>query len=251
MTVELITGKSGSLHVDSDDIGAYNAYTMGTGCYVLYGCECTMKNSNTAHIAPGELLVEGRFVRISDTGEDVTIGNGTQGNNQNNLICVHYTRSSSDIESMPLEVVSGTPTTGIAKDPTIPNTSILAGDPDVLHPLYRISTTGITVGTPVLLFDDFTSFSDFRDSVSRRTTITKSATVNVPSLGAATAKIDTGLPPSRMPTIAGWECGSWELTMYRCKLIEVSGQMQAHLSFYNPLGKQLSNSVTLFINCLP
>ena len=38
MTVELITGQGSTDHIGSEDIGEYQAYTFGTGCYVLNVC---------------------------------------------------------------------------------------------------------------------------------------------------------------------------------------------------------------------
>lgn len=152
MTIELITGKALSPHVDSADDGAYHARTMGAGTYVLHGCACTMADANTAHIAPGELLVEGRHVRIMGTGEDVTVENGTQGQKRHDLLVVRYELGEEDVETAVLAVVKGVPTsTGEPNDPSCATGSILAGDPLAEHPLYRVPLDGVSVGTPVPL----------------------------------------------------------------------------------------------------
>lgn len=80
---ELITGRGGTDHVDSEDLGAFNAVTLGDGTYILSGCSMTMKTATTLHIAAGELLMQGRHVRIRGAGEDVDVAVGTTGYNRN------------------------------------------------------------------------------------------------------------------------------------------------------------------------
>ena len=96
MTVALITGQGSTAHIGSEDIGEYQAYTFGTGCYVLNGCECTVVDSNTVRIAKGMMLIEGRHVRVKGS-EDLKIQSGSTGLKRNDLIVVHYTRDSNRI----------------------------------------------------------------------------------------------------------------------------------------------------------
>ena len=152
MTVELITGQGGTDHINSEDIGAYQAYTFGPGCYVLNGCECTVVDANTVRIAKGELLIEGRHVRVKGS-EDIAIRSGASGKNRNDLIVVKYQKDQDNIEDSPLAVVPGTATDGTASDPAYVKGSILDGGVSAEHPLYRIPVKGLTVGTPVLLMD--------------------------------------------------------------------------------------------------
>ena len=152
MTVELITGQGGTDHIGSEDIGEYQAYTFGTGCYVLNGCECTVVDSNTVRIAKGMMLIEGRHVRVKGS-EDLKIQSGSTGLKRNDLIVVHYTRDSNRIEDAPLAVIPGTATEGAATDPSYVQGSVLAEDSAADFPLYRIPIDGLAVGEPVLLMD--------------------------------------------------------------------------------------------------
>ena len=152
MTVELITGQGSTDHIGSEDIGEYQAYTFGTGCYVLNGCECTVVDSNTVRIAKGMMLIEGRHVRVKG-GEDLKIQSGSTGLKRNDLIVVHYTRDSNRIEDAPLAVIPGTATEGAATDPSYVQGSVLAEDSAADFPLYRIPIDGLAVGDPVLLMD--------------------------------------------------------------------------------------------------
>ena len=152
MTVELITGQGSTDHIGSEDIGEYQAYTFGTGCYVLNGCECTVVDSNTVRIAKGMMLIEGRHVRVKGS-EDLKIQSGSTGLKRNDLIVVHYTRDSNRIEDAPLAVIPGTATEGAASDPSYVQGSVLAEDSAADFPLYRIPIDGLAVGEPVLLMD--------------------------------------------------------------------------------------------------
>ena len=86
------------------------------------------------------------------------------------------------------------------------------------------------------------------DSVSQRTTVTKTATINVSPQSSSTASINTGIPRNKLPIISGWEQGSWELSVHRVKLVEKEGQMQAQISLYNPLSKSMTSNITVFID---
>lgn len=165
MTVELITGQGSTDHINSEDIGAYQAYTFGTGCYVLNGCECTVVDSNTVRISKGELLIEGRHVRVKGS-EDIAIRSGASGKNRNDLIVVKYQKDQDNIEDSPLAVVPGTATDGTASDPAYVKGSILDGGVSAEHPLYRIPVKGLTVGTPVLLMDRQEPFVGHKHSAS-------------------------------------------------------------------------------------
>lgn len=113
-----------------------------------------MVDANTAHIAPGELLVEGRHVRVMGTGEDVTVENGTQGQKRHDLLVVRYELGEEDVETVSLAVVKGVPTSvGKPNDPSCATGSILSGDPLAEHPLYRVPLDGVSVGSPVPLFE--------------------------------------------------------------------------------------------------
>lgn len=168
MAVELITGRGSTNHVGSEDVGAYQAYTFGTGTYVLHGCEASVIDSNTIRISEGEMLVNGRHVRVKGS-EDITIQSGMPGKNRNDLLVVSYKKSTvtievknengdiveveSDVEDSPIVAIVGTPVEGTASDPSYIVGSILSGDPAAQFPMYRVPISGLTVGEPVLLME--------------------------------------------------------------------------------------------------
>lgn len=169
MSLEIITGKTGEPHIDSEDIGAYNAYTIGKDSYLLNGLDMTITNVNTLHVGTGEVLFQGRHVRIKGNGEDVAIANGTTGYKRNDILCLKYQKfpQNSDIESISLELVKGTPTTGTPADPAITTGSILNGDTVVYLKLARIVVNGLTPAAPVKLLGTVKSLADTAQTVAQ------------------------------------------------------------------------------------
>ena len=170
--MELVTGHSGSDHVDSTDAGAMHAGIVGTGTYVLGTggrLVATMQSANVVRIADGDLMMQGRHATIeSGAYDELTIQNGTQAQKRNDLVVAHYERKTSApyTESLDLRVIKGTPTSGEPSDPEYQEGDILAGDAVVEAPLYRIPLDGITPGEPVPLFDVLLPMADLWDSVS-------------------------------------------------------------------------------------
>lgn len=155
MAIELITGRAGRAHVDSSDVRAFNAYVNASGRYVLHGGGATMESANDLHILPAEILVDGAHVRITGTGEEVTLENGASSYDRIDIVALHYTSVGSDdsrVESVALEVIKGTPvdTGGSAQDPDmpVPGASILDGSSEVYVPYVRVKITGLVPGDP-------------------------------------------------------------------------------------------------------
>lgn len=162
---ELITGRGGTDHVDSEDFGAFNAVTLGDGTYILSGCSMAMKTATTLHIAAGELLMQGRHVRIKGAGEDIDVAVGTTGYNRNDIVALHY-KQEGGIESVSVEVVAGTPTTGAASDPELGGGSILNGDSEAYAAIARVPIAGLAPSEPVVLVGGLKSNSQLAESVS-------------------------------------------------------------------------------------
>ena len=152
MTIELKTGKKGELHISSEDDRLLHCRSFGTDAYVLSGCAVTMMSANKAHIAEGELMVQGGYVRITGGGEDVDIANGVAGQKRNTIIALTYTRDSNGIEAMSFAAVDGTSTAGTPSDPIVTTNDINAGASSSMWKFARIQLDGLTVGTPQVLF---------------------------------------------------------------------------------------------------
>lgn len=170
MTTTLITGKGGTPHITSGDMGAMQAGVIGNGSYLLQGADgkfpaVTMQDANHALIPVLNLVVEGRYARVTEA-ETATIESGVSGRNRNDLVCLKYTRNGQNIETAAIAVLKGTPKTGTAADPTVPSGSIHSASGTVWIPIARIPISGITPGTPVMLIKQLPPMSKLWDSVT-------------------------------------------------------------------------------------
>lgn len=166
---ELVTGHAGKAHATAEQAAGLNAGILGLDDYVLNvhdKFEITVVSANKVTIGTGELVMQGRHVS-QGTPEDLIVTNGSQGQKRNDLIVCRYAKGSQSVESAKLVVVRGTPTTGTPTDPAVNTTSPLDGGTTYDMPLYRIPLDGITIGTPVPLFNVLRPMSDVWDSLTQ------------------------------------------------------------------------------------
>ena len=171
MTTTLITGKGGTPHITSGDMGAMQAGIIGNGSYLLQGSDgtfptVTMQDANHVLIPVLNLVVEGRYARVTEA-ETATIESGMSGQNRNDLVCLKYTRNNQNIETAAIAVLKGTPNTGTAADPTVPSGSIHSASGTAWIPIARIPISGITPGTPVMLIKQLPPMSKLWDSATQ------------------------------------------------------------------------------------
>ena len=167
--VELVTGHANKAHATAEQAAGLNAGILGLDDYVLDvhdKLKITVVSANKVTIGTGELVMQGRHVS-QGTPEDLIVTNGSQGQKRNDLIVCRYAKGSQSVESAKLVVVRGTPTTGTPTDPAVNTTSPLDGGTTYDMPLYRIPLDGITIGTPVALFNVLKPMSDVWDSLTR------------------------------------------------------------------------------------
>lgn len=176
MTVELVTGRAGTPHISSGDDRAYHAYTAGAGRYVLHGGGAEVESANNVHLDPAEILVDGAFVRITGSGEDVALDNGASSYDRVDVIALHYTREGDGdeaVESMVLSVVKGTPvdTGGDAQAPSMPASgSILDGVTETYVPYYSVKIVGLTPQTPELVMEEYVGLPGLLEALAGGTT---------------------------------------------------------------------------------
>lgn len=166
--VELVTGHANKAHATAEQAAGLNAGILGLDDYVLDvhdKFKITVVSANKVTIGTGELVMQGRHVS-QGTPEDLIVTNGSQDQKRNDLIVCRYAKGSQNIESAKLVVVRGTPTTGTPTDPAVNTTSPLDGGTTYDMPLYRIPLDGITIGTPVALFNVLKPMSDVWDSLT-------------------------------------------------------------------------------------
>lgn len=173
MSTELVTAHAGKNHVDASDIGALYAGALGGGRYSLdvgEGLAVSMTDANTLHIGTGGFIFDGRWVRVTDGGEDVKIANGSQGAYRKDLVTYTYTRdpSSGNIEEGKWGVAQGTAASkeSDAKVPEIEEGDILDGALTATCAVAEVDLAGLTP-TAKLLLPSVASLKTFGDSVSR------------------------------------------------------------------------------------
>mgnify|MGYP003269580879 FL=1 len=158
MAFEIVDGMTGTKHISSDDLSALNIATIGKAdCVLEYGdnFKLTMASANNATLGTGVGMVGGkRFWNQAATS--LTVQSGTQGQKRNDLVVARYAKTSAGIESITPVVIKGTPSTGTAADPATTSNDLK---------LWRIPLNGISVGTPVALFDPVASLKSVGESV--------------------------------------------------------------------------------------
>ena len=146
----LMDGYAGGPHITEAQLGLAHQATFGPDDYVLEGgreSEAQVLTNNSIRIFDAVYCIQGRRDVIPASGDtDVTIDNGTQGMNRNDIIVRRYKKDEvSEEESTEYAVIKGTPSSGEAVDPSVTTGDIRSGA--VLHEmkLYRVKLTGLNI----------------------------------------------------------------------------------------------------------
>ena len=146
----LMDGYAGGPHITEAQLGLAHQATFGPDDYVLEGgreSEAQVLTNNSIRIFDAVYCIQGRRDVIPASGyTDVTIDNGTQGMNRNDIIVRRYKKDEvSEEESTEYAVIKGTPSSGEAVDPSVTTGNIRSGA--VLHEmkLYRVKLTGLNI----------------------------------------------------------------------------------------------------------
>ena len=158
ITTTLMDSYAGGPHITETQIGLANQATFGPDDYVLGGgreSEAQVLTNNSIRIFDAVYCIQGRRDVIPASGyTDVTIANGTQGMNRNDIIVRRYKKDeSSEIESTEYAVIKGTPNAGEALDPEVTIGDIRTGA--TLHEmkLYRVKIKGLNITAVEPLFN--------------------------------------------------------------------------------------------------
>lgn len=150
--MNIITGYTGEPHITSAQDRDANQGSYGTGSYILdVGAKmaASIESVNEIRIADGALCHQGCLGNI-DTGmyESVAISNGSQGMKRSDLIVCRYEKDSeTNVESLSLVVIEGTPDASSPSDPSYNSGDIQQGDSPVDMPLYRVNINGVNISS--------------------------------------------------------------------------------------------------------
>ena len=172
MPAEIVTGYAGEPHVTAAQDGRRNVGTFGPGRYVLdtgQKLAITVESANSVTVGTGDGIMDGRHVTV-EVPTSLSVESGTQGVSRNDLVCMRYEADpSTGVETAELVVLKGTPASGTASDPSYNAGSILEGATTVDWPLWRLPLAGVTVGTPVKLFDEVSPLAVLAELLSSHT----------------------------------------------------------------------------------
>ena len=175
----LMDGYAGGPHITEKQTGLANQATIGEKDYVLEGgqnAKAQVLTNNSIRIFDAVYSIQGRRdVIAANDYTDVTIANGSQGMNRNDIIVRRYRKnSSSEIESTEYAVIKGTPSTGAATDPSVTVGDIRTGA--VLHEmkLYRVRLEGLNIVAVDQLFTVLPSMATMQEDMTPSTETLKS-----------------------------------------------------------------------------
>lgn len=149
--MKIITGKTGTPHITSQQDRDINCAVFGSDSYVMPVGErlkAEQQTSNTIRIRDGLLVMQGCAASI-DSGafDDVQIENGSQGVNRIDLIVARYTQETeTGYESVKIQVIKGTPANS-PKPPAVQTGEIRKGVKTVDFVLYEVQLEAITIKT--------------------------------------------------------------------------------------------------------
>lgn len=108
--MKIITGYTGTQHIQSADDAAFNSGVVSQANVVLNTgntLSAQILSGNIVRIGSGDIVCNGRHARIENY-EDVKIANGSQGVNRTDAIVARYAKNeSTGIESITLQVIKG------------------------------------------------------------------------------------------------------------------------------------------------
>lgn len=175
----LMDGYAGGPHITEKQSGLANQAIIGEADYVLEGgqnAKAQVLTNNSIRIFDAVYSIQGRRdVIAANDYADVTIANGSQGMNRNDIIVRRYQKSgSSEIESTKYAVIKGTPSTGTATDPSVTVGDIRTGA--VLHEmkLYRVRLEGLNIVAVDRLFTILPSMATMQEDMTPSTETLKS-----------------------------------------------------------------------------
>lgn len=146
--MKIITGKTATEHVNSEDDRGLYAGIFGSGSYILNTgtkFQTSIESSTTIRINSGDLIHQGCHARIPyDEYDEVTIDAGTTGYKRIDLIVARYERNAG-LESMSLVAIKGQPAVSDPVAPDYNNGNILEGANISDMPLYRVMLDGVNI----------------------------------------------------------------------------------------------------------
>ena len=210
--MEIVSGRTGSPHVTSQQFRQLVEGTVGQESYILTSgenLEPELASNNILKIRSGMMSHHGNISSIKiGTYDEVELTNGSQGMKRIDLVVNRYTRNAeTNVEANKWVVITGTP---VASDPAVPAYTVgnlQEGDLTDDCPVFEVHYDGLNVTEIKKLLDVADNLGKMKTELAElngnsfiRTEII-SVTVNVPA--AKTAGVfSTPIPPDGFELVA-------------------------------------------------
>ena len=168
--MKIMTGKTGTPHVTSQQFRQLVEGTVGQDSYILTSgenLEPELQTNNLLKIRSGMMSHHGNLSVVDiGTYDEVTIANGTQGMQRIDLVVNRYTRDeSSGIESNTWVVIQGTPNASNPVAPAYTEGNLQEGDLVDDCPVFEVHLNGINVTEVVKLLDVVPNISELNGNI--------------------------------------------------------------------------------------
>lgn len=169
--MEIVSGKTGSPHVTSQQFRQILEGTIGQGSCILASgenLEPELTSNNLLKIRSGIMAHHGNVSAVKiGTYDEVTITNGTQGMKRKDLVVNRYTRNKeTGIETNEWLYIMGTPTSGTPTVPAYTKGNLQEGDLVDDCPVFEITLNGINVTGVKKLLDVVPSMATINDDLA-------------------------------------------------------------------------------------
>lgn len=146
--MKIITGYTGTPHINSDDMAAFQQGVVGINDYVLFNGSdftATAITGSNITLSKAEVVIQGTHCRV-EGNEEVNIEVGTQGLYRNDLIIAKYEKASgTDIESVSIDIKKGTAVANDVVDPELTQNDIRNGGQVREVALFRVELYGSVI----------------------------------------------------------------------------------------------------------
>lgn len=169
--MEIVSGKTGSPHVTSQQFRQILEGTIGQGSCILTSgenLEPELTSNNLLKIRSGIMAHHGNVSAVKiGTYDEVTITNGTQGMKRKDLVVNRYTRNKeTGIETGEWLYIMGTPTSGTPTVPVYTKGNLQEGDLVDDCPVFEITLDGINVTEVKKLLEVLPSMATIKDDLA-------------------------------------------------------------------------------------
>lgn len=169
--MEIVSGRTGSPHVTSQQFRQILEGTIGQGSCILTSgenLEPELTSNNLLKIRSGIMAHHGNVSAVKiGTYDEVTITNGTQGMKRKDLVVNRYTRNKeTGIETNEWLYIMGTPTSGTPTVPGYTQGNLQEGDLVDDCPVFEITLDGINVTEVKKLLEVLPSMATINDDLA-------------------------------------------------------------------------------------